>query len=262
MLCLGTVAVAATVASGCTARGHASPVVPSDSALTRQPLFFYPAPDRARRKGFVFLVGNDVSFWDAHQALAYRLSNNGYDAVGLDLKLWLDSLPTGITERDSAVRAGIVPLVARARHSLGADTLPVVLAGHSFGAEFALWMAREVPPPRLKGVLLMSPRGSGHLIVTPDDRANKEAVGPGSFSTPGIVRELPAGLRVALVRSQQDKFRVHDRAFAEAGDGRFRRFFVPFAGHSMRDLTFAGIQVRRGMQFIMGAPGIGAVGAR
>ncbi|GAC1513915.1 MAG: hypothetical protein NVS1B4_00350 [Gemmatimonadaceae bacterium] len=260
--CAGLVLAAGVLAGGCNAPGHASTYVPPDSVLAREPLFFYPAGDHARRRGFVFIFGNDVSFWEAHQSLAYILSTNGYDAVGMDLKLWLDSLPTGVAARDSAVRAGIVPLVAASRHALDADSLPIILAGHSFGAEFALWMAREVPPPRLRGIVLMSPRGSGHLVVTADDRANKEAVGPGSFSTPGIVKGLPRRVRVALVRSQQDKFGIHDSAFIAAGGARLRRYIVPFAGHSMRDLTFAAIQVRRGVAFIMEGHGADESGSR
>ncbi|GAC1653522.1 MAG: hypothetical protein NVS4B3_16690 [Gemmatimonadaceae bacterium] len=251
-------AVLLASAVACTAREHASTFLPADAELREQPLFFYPARDASHRKAFIFLFGNDVAFWDAHQSLAYALSEKGFDVVGLDLKRWLDSLPTDVARRDSAVRAGIVPLVSRSRHALAADALPAILAGHSFGAEFALWMAEQVPPPHLRGVLLMSPRGSGHLIVTPEDRANREASGPGSFSTIDIVAALPRGVRIALIRSQQDKFRVHDSAFVAAGGERLRRYFVPFAGHSMRDLTLAGLQIDRGLSFVMAGRGIEA----
>ncbi|GAC1650218.1 MAG: hypothetical protein NVS4B3_08670 [Gemmatimonadaceae bacterium] len=236
--------------AACT-KGHPPTYRPRDTGLASEPLYFYPASDSTHRRAFLFYFGNDVGFWGAHERLAYRLSTEGYDVVGLDLRKWLGRLPTELPRRDSAVRAGLPPLIARARAELRDDALPLVLGGHSFGAEIAIWTAHEAPPERLVGVLAMSPRSTGHLIVVPEDLLNYEASGPGSFSTIQYVAQLPVALRVAVIRGEHDKFRKHDSAFVAAGGNRLNRYLVPWASHSMQGLTISGILIERGLGWIV-----------
>src|SRR5690242_17455007 len=125
--------------AGCES-GPKIPYVPRDAALRTEPLLFYPARDRPAR-AFVLFLGNDVGFWKPHEELAWRLAENGYDVVGLDVKKYLAQLPEDEPARDSSFDASIGPLIARARRELGADSLPVVVGGHSFGAEVAFWIA-------------------------------------------------------------------------------------------------------------------------
>jgi hypothetical protein len=225
----------------------------TDSVLAAEPLYFYPAAGLStgeKPRAFIFFLGNDVAFWKPHQWLATRLSNDGYAVVGLDLKKWLDKLP-GEPKRDSAFRAGILPLLARARGELHADSLPLILGGHSFGAEVALYMARYTPPPHLVGVLALSTRSTGHLTVTIGDLTMHEASGPDSWSTIDIVRQLPDSIRVALIRGQRDQFVYHDSAFVAAGGTHLKRYLIPFAGHSLKDLLVQGPIVDRATKWIL-----------
>jgi pimeloyl-ACP methyl ester carboxylesterase len=235
--------------AGCES-GPKIPYVPRDAALRTEPLLFYPARDRPAR-AFVLFLGNDVGFWKPHEELAWRLAENGYDVVGLDVKKYLAQLPEDEPARDSSFDASIGPLIARARRELGADSLPVVVGGHSFGAEVAFWIALHRPPSRLVGVLAMSPRSTGHLVVTPYDLLNHEASGPYSFSTINAVTSIAPGVRIALVRGAKDPFRRHDAAFVAAGGPRLRYFPIPFANHSLRKLLIAGPIIEHAVEFLI-----------
>jgi pimeloyl-ACP methyl ester carboxylesterase len=242
--------IAALVALAACESGPKVPYVPRDASLRGEPLLFYPARTRPARALVVFL-GNDIGFWKPHEELAWRLAENGYDVVGMDVKQYLARLPENEPARDSSFAATIGPLIARARAELGADSLPVVVGGHSFGAEVAFWIALHRPPPKLVGVLALSPRSTGHLVVTPFDLMNHEANGPWSFSTIRAATDIATGVRIALVRGASDKFRRHDAAFIAAGGPRLRYYPVPFANHSLRKLLIAGPIVEHALEFLI-----------
>lgn len=238
--------------SACRA-GPAPTYQPRDPQLRRSSLLFY-VPDRATTpvsRSLVIFLGNDVGFWEPHQQLASRLAAAGHVVVGLDIKEWLGHLPSGEPQRDAAVADSIVPLIAAIRHEMG-DSLPVILGGHSFGAEVAFWIARNHEPAGLRGILAMSPRSSGHLFVTPMDLANEEAHGEGAWSTITFAREIDPRVRIAIVRGSKDQFSVHDSAFAAAGGTRLRRFPVPFASHSLKKLLIAGPIVEHAVTYLLG----------
>jgi len=241
---------ALALALGACESGPTVPYVARDASLRGEPVLFYPA--RARHpRAFVFFLGNDVGFWKPHEELAWRLAENGYDVVGLDVKEYLARMPEAEPARDSAFAAAIGPLIERARAELHADSLPVVVGGHSFGAEVAFWIALHRPPPRLAGVLALSPRSTGHLVVTPYDLLNHEASGPWSFSTIRATSEIAPTVRIALVRGASDKFRRHDAAFVAAGGARLGYFPVPLAGHSLRKLMIAGPIIEHAVDFLL-----------
>jgi pimeloyl-ACP methyl ester carboxylesterase len=237
--------------AGCES-GPTVPYVPRDVSLRGEPLLFYPARGHAR--AFIVFLGNDVGFWKPHEELAWRLAENGYDVVGLDVKKYLARLPEAEPERDSSFAASIGPLISRARAELGADSMPVVVGGHSFGAEVAFWIALHRPPPKLVGVLAMSPRSTGHLVVTPFDLLNHEASGPYSFSTINAATDIASGVRIALVRGASDPFRRHDADFIAAGGPRLRYYQIPFANHSLRKLLIAGPIIEHAVEFLVEPP--------
>ena len=111
-------------------RGGPQPTYhPRDPQLRRSSLLFY-VPDAATTKkprALIVFLGNDVGFWEPHQQLASRLAGAGYTVVGLDIKEWLDHLPSGEPQRDLAVADSIVPLLAAIRHEMG-DSLPLAQA--------------------------------------------------------------------------------------------------------------------------------------
>ena len=233
---------------GCSAGSKS--YLPHDNTLRREPLFFYPAQSNAP-KAFVLFIGNDIGFWKPHEELATRLSRAGYAVVGLDIKKYLAKLPAEEPARDSSFSVNIASLIARARSEVGADSVPAIVGGHSFGAEVAFWIALHRPPAHLAGVLAMSPRSTGHLVVTPLDLLNKEASGPWSFSTIRASAELPPHVRIAIVRGASDPFRKHDSLFAVAGGARFHYYPVPFAGHSLRRLIIAGPIVEHAVNWLL-----------
>lgn len=242
--------VAIVLAVAACESGPTVPYAPRDASLRREPVLFYPARTRHPR-AFIFFLGNDVGFWKPHEELAWRLAENGYAVVGLDVKEYLARMPEAEPARDSTFAAAIGPLIARTRAELGADSLPVVIGGHSFGAEVAFWIALHRAPPKLAGVLALSPRSTGHLVVTPFDLMNREASGPWSFSTIRATAEIAPNVRIALVRGVGDKFRRHDTAFVASGGSRLRYFTVPFAGHSLRRLMIAGPIIEHAVEFLI-----------
>jgi pimeloyl-ACP methyl ester carboxylesterase len=225
--------------------------VPRDPTLRRSSLLFYVPPrvDGPPRALIIFL-GNDVGFWQPHQELAARLAEARYAVVGLDIREYLARLPEGEPQRDRAFADSIVPLIAAIRHEVG-DSLPLLLGGHSFGAEVAFWIARNWEPSGLRGVLALSPRSSGHLFVTTGDLANEEAHGVGAWSTIAAARSIDPRVRIAIVRGAHDPFAVHDSAFAAAGGARLRPFPVPLAGHSLRKLLIAGPIIEHAVSYLL-----------
>ena len=198
---------------------------------------FYRA-DHAR--AFVWFFGNDVGFWGAQQRLALALSARGYDVVGMDLRAWLAQRPAETpAARAAAFRTAMADLQGRASRELGDTLLPVVLAGHSVGAEVALWQGAMAPPRGLAGVVAISPGERGHLRVTAADLAFGEPTEPGSFSVADMVRDVPPPVRVAIVRGSGDPLRSADTLLVPARPG-LHRVMVPLAGHSMRRLLIAG----------------------
>jgi pimeloyl-ACP methyl ester carboxylesterase len=138
---------------------------------------------------------------------------------------------------------------------MSGDSLPVILAGHSFGAEVAFWIGQHAPPPHLVGILALNTRNTGHLFITPSDWLNHEASGPWSFSTIDAARAIDPHVRIALVRGTHDPFRGHDSAFAAAGGNRLRRFEIPMAGHALGTLLVAGPLISRAVRFLTDSTG-------
>lgn len=231
-------------------KGHPSALVPADTSLRHDWLYFYPQHSQAPARGIVILFGNDVSFWEPHQDLAWRLADDGYAVAGIDLRRFLNTLPSTEPQRDSAFAAAMPALIARARHALGGDTLPIVVGGHSFGAELAFWVGAHRPPPHLVGILALNSRASGHLFITPKDWLNEEASGPWSFSTADLIRQTDPQIRIALVRGEKDRFRVHDPDLVAAGGARLRRFVIPFAAHSLTTMLVAAPIISRAVRYL------------
>jgi pimeloyl-ACP methyl ester carboxylesterase len=227
---------------------HASTVL-HDSTLRALPLYFY--RPRASAHAMLFFFGNDVGFWKAHEELAERLAADDIAVVGFDVTRWLSTLPSDDVAREAAFRTGVADMIVRTRHEMGADTLPLVLGGHSIGAELALWTAAHAPPAGLVGVLVMSPGERSHLRVTLSDRAEQEPTEPASFAIADVVCEVPSGVRIALVRGMNDPLRRSDDALTSAGGPRLHRYLVPLAAHSLRQLTLAGPVISEAMGYLL-----------
>ena len=249
---LGSAALLLAAAAACF-RPSPTPYTPRDPALASFPLFFYPsAVAGTPAKAFVFFVGNDIGFWGAHQDLAKRLAGAGYDVVGLDVKVFFGRLPDDAARRASLFGDSVAMMIALARHELGADSIPLVLGGHSLGAEIASWIAVNAPPPRLASLLLISSRSRGHLRATLADIANRSApTEPGSYSVADNIAALPASVRVAIVRGTDDRFRSADSTLLAAGGRRIDKWSVPWGGHSMSNILLAGPFVERALAWTL-----------
>jgi pimeloyl-ACP methyl ester carboxylesterase len=236
-------------------RPSPAPYTPRDPALAGFPLLFYPsAIPGAPAKAFVFFVGNDIGFWGAHQDLAKRLAGAGYDVVGFDVKIFFERLQGNESERASRFGDSVAVMIRLARHELGADSMPVVLGGHSLGAEVASWIAVHAAPPQLSGVLLISSRSRGHLSATLSDIANRAAPSePGSYSVAENITAIAPSVRVAIVRSTDDRFRDADAELLKAGAGRIDKWSIPWGGHSMSNILLAGPFVERALAWTIAA---------
>lgn len=233
---------------GCS--GSEPTYTPRDPELKKLPLFFYPAKS-GTAQAVIFFFGNDLTFWPPHQRLAIYLSEEGYSVVGFDFRSFLANLPDNHPQRDTAFRAGILPIIARARHEIGADSLPLVIVGHSLGAELAIWTAAFAKAPGLVGVVAMSPGLSSHLRISPSDFLDgPEPSGPDSFYVPAAVKAIAANVRIAIVRGSHDQYRYSDSALTAAGGDRIRVFVVPFAGHSLKRLILVKPIVRHAIEWL------------
>ena len=226
-----------------------STYIPRDRELQGEPLYFYPAAGvLGHPKAGVFFLGNDLGFWQAHQKLAERLASHGYAVVGFDVKKFLDRLPDSALLRDSVLAHDVPPLIKRSLHELGADHVPMVLAGHSFGADIALWTEANAPIPGIVGVLALGPTRRDHPTITLRDQMNSgEPTEPGSFAVDEQIRNTPPKVRIALMRGASDKERTSDRGFIAAGGSRMSYTVIPFASHSLRSLIIAGPMIERAL---------------
>ncbi|MEO7964532.1 MAG: hypothetical protein ABIT38_11580 [Gemmatimonadaceae bacterium] len=224
--------------------------------LRTQPIFLYPAQGLAAPpRAYIFFLGNDVGFWTAHRALSWRLSLEGYAIAGLDIRPILDSLPQSRAEREQAFRARTTRLLATARHELGADSTPVLIAGHSLGAELAIVLASEAIP-RLVGVVAMSPGGRSHLEISPSDvLTSSDPTGPESFAISEALRRIPEPVRVAIVRGSGDGLRRVDDSLLASYRPPVRRFIVMLAGHSLKSVALSGPVVDGAIDWLLSPEG-------
>jgi dienelactone hydrolase len=251
--------VAGAVVAAC--RSDAPPTyVPRDPALRGSAFYFYPAVDTTRDlRALVIFLGNDVGFWAPHRTLAARLARANYAVVGVDIRTLLAGLPSDPRAREQALAASITALSGAARRELRAERAPLIIAGHSLGAEVALWVAAYVRPPGTVGVLALSPGGYSHLAITASDLLGRDPEpGPSSFDVAETLHRVPADERVAVVRGSGDGFRRVDPALAAAGGDRYAHYSVPFASHSLKGLLLAGPIVERALDWILaGRPSVG-----
>jgi pimeloyl-ACP methyl ester carboxylesterase len=243
-------AVAVAAVAGCSR--NRPPYVPRDPALQHLPVYFYPDRSATPARAVIFFFGNDVGFWEPHRELADYLSGQAYTVVGFDMRSFLAGLPEGISQRDSAFRARILPLIASTRHEIHADSLPLIIVGHSLGSEVAIWTAAFAKPPGTVGVIAMSPGLRSHLRISASDLLNgPEPEEEGSFSVPSTLHEIQPAIRVAIVRGDHDKYRYADSALIAAGGNRVHAYIVPFASHSLKRIIVARPVMRQALDWLL-----------
>lgn len=231
--------------------------VPRVAGLRRPEFFVYPPTARSIRGTIVFF-GNDVGFWQPHQRLADFLASEGYAVVGYDLRDLLKSNPGAPEpERDSLIGGEISNVMAESLEEFHSAHLPLFLMGHSLGAEVAIWTASHVRSPAIVGVIAMAPGGRGHLRITAADFLSSALpTGPESFSMADLVKVLPAGVRIALVRGASDGYRSADPGIVAAGNGRVKEFSIPFAGHSLKKILIARYVVENALEWAVAGQGM------
>jgi len=203
-------------------------------------------------RAVVFFFGNDIGFWQPHRQLASSLASSQLAVAGFDMRSLLRSLPVGTAARDSAFAAAIEPLIARARHELGGDSVPLIIAGHSLGAEVAIWTAAHVCPPGVIGVLALSPGSRSHLRVSLSDIMNgPEPTGAESFSVAEAIGAVPQNERIAIVRGTRDDFARADSGLLAAGGRRIERYSVPLAGHSLKGIAMSSLATRFALDWLL-----------
>ena len=252
ILWAAAVPLAAVALAGCET-GTAPTRVARDPTLRSEPIFLYAAADSTRPpRAVIFFFGNDIGFWQPHRQLAASLATGQFAVAGFDLRRLLHALPDREPARDSAFAAAIVPLITGVRRELAGDSVPLVIAGHSLGAEVAIWTAAHTCLGHVAGVLALAPGSRSHLRVSMSDIMNgPEPTGPESFSVADAIAAVPKDERVAIVRGTRDEYVRADSALLAAGGDRAQRFLVPFGGHSLKRLVTAGFETRRALDWLL-----------
>jgi Lysophospholipase len=111
---------------------------PRSPILGSQDVYVY--PPRSALRGTIVFFGNDVGFWKPHQELADFLSRQGYAVIGYDLRKLLKSVAdSSVASRDTIVGGTIATLMSASLAEFQGQKLPLLLMGHSLGAEVAIW---------------------------------------------------------------------------------------------------------------------------
>jgi len=234
--------------------------VPHVTALRAENVFVYPPHGVLR--GTIVFFGNDVGFWQPHQQLADFLSRQGFAVVGLDLrqlfKAQADATPA---EREKTVSAALAGFMNESQAEFHSEKLPLVLTGHSLGAEVAIWAGAHISSPRITGIVAMAPGGRGHLAITPSDYLSSALPkGPDSFSMADLVTSSPLELRIALVRGAKDGYGGADPGIVAAGGSRMKKFEIPFAGHALKKILIARYVVRDALTWVLSSREASGVG--
>lgn len=218
--------------------------VPQVAALRADNMFVYPPHGTLR--GTVVFFGNDVGFWEPHQELADFLSRQGFAVVGTDLRtLFKSQVHANRAERETTVGSALSDLMRESLQEFHGNKLPLILMGHSLGAEAAIWAGAHVSDPRITGIIAMAPGGRGHLTITPSDYLSSALPsGPDSYSMAELVKASRPGLQIALVRGAHDSYGGADPEIIAAGGSRVKKFEIPFAGHSLKKILIARYVVR------------------
>lgn len=250
-----------------------------DPALQKSGIYLYAAsrpglPPRA----IIFFLGNDVGFWNPHRRMASVLARQGFAVAGIDIRPLLDNLPADSAMRADSLGGRIKQLASRvydefaprrslarsddpcARpddHSLAPAAparVPFIVAGHSLGAELALWTAANVSLPALGGIMALSPGSRSHLAIAASDLLmTSEPTEPGSFAVAAEIASIAArhrGTRIAIVRGMRDGLASVDPILIAAGGGGTRQFEVPFVGHSMKQVAVATPIIGRALAWV------------
>ncbi len=201
LLCFGLFALFEQYTGGrdVTSDYHARTVALRSAEIT----VYAPPVGYAAPRAILVFFGNDVGFWAPHRRLAFGLSRDGYAVIGVDIRTVLANLPSDPGLRADAVRQRVRDIIDAGHAEFDgprADT-PLVLAGHSLGAELALWSAASVPAPSLAGVVAMSPGSRSHLRISASDLLmTGEPQEAGSFAVSDLIKRavrIHPNLRIA-----------------------------------------------------------------
>lgn len=233
--------------------GGARPQYVPRIAALREPSFYVFAPPRTPPRATIVFLGNDVGFWKPHEELSAYLANQGFGVVGVDIRPLLHSVSDlQPPARDSAFARQLGRIIQESMDEFGATGKPLVLMGHSLGAEIAIWSAAHVNVPQLAGVAAMSPGSRGHLRVSFSDLLETaEPSEPGSFAVADEVKAMPLNLRLVVLRGNGDKYRYADPAIVAAAPSRVTLTRIPFAGHSLKRIVIAKYYVSNAIESIL-----------
>lgn len=225
--------------------------VPKVAALRADNIFVYPPHGLLR--GIVVFLGNDVGFWEPHQELADFLSGEGFAVVGIDLRtLFRSQARATPAEREKTVASALISLMHESLQEFQGNKLPLILIGHSLGAEVGIWAGAHVSDPKIAGIIAMAPGGRGHLTITPSDYLSSSLPnGPDSYSIADQVKVSRPDLRIALVRGASDRYGEADPEILTAGGSRVKKFEIPFAGHSLKKILIARYVVRDAISWVI-----------
>ena len=226
--------------------------VPRIAAL-RGGSFYVFAPPRTPPRATIVFLGNDVGFWKPHEELSEYLASEGFGVVGVDVRPLLHSVSDlQPPARDSAFAHQLGRVILESMDEFGATGKPLVLMGHSLGAEIAIWAAAHVHVSQLAGVAAMSPGSRSHLRVSFADLLETAEPGePGSFAVADEVKAMPPNLRLVVLRGNGDKYRYADSAIVAAAPSRVKLTRIPFAGHSLKRIIVAKYYVRNAVESIL-----------
>lgn len=181
------------------------------------------APEAKIPRALIVFASGDGGWGRLEEAIATRLSSDGYGVLGIDSESY------AATDYNlDTLQADFTAMASLARDTFGHGA-PLIVGGYSMGAAQAIAVCGGPHPPKgVAGLLLVDPCSRGRYGLRIADQMNVLPTGPGTFAVKDFARTL-GDIRVVQWHAERDN--IDSRQWLASLTVPHEEFDFPRAGH-------------------------------